>query len=122
VRIWREVRARPLADARGHIWLNEELDLECVNASLPAVCHVAGRIRVRGRAGYAEFTGTRLFHGIATDSPHSEDLSGIHQAERVEGLLNRAHDVHGLAVLGRKEAHLPDADAMFARAGATHGE
>src|SRR5580658_10090615 len=51
------------------------------------------------------------------------DLAGIHDVERIERALDRAHRrKRRLAVLGQQIFHLALADAMLAGAGAVHGQ
>src|SRR5688500_2317860 len=49
-----------------------------------------------------------------------QHLPRIHDPERVERLLDRAHDLQPLAVLAFEKLHLAEADAVLARAGAAH--
>src|SRR5438445_9027545 len=49
-----------------------------------------------------------------------KDLSGIHQAVRVERHLDRPHDIDGFAELIDEIVDLAEPDAMLARAGAVH--
>jgi hypothetical protein len=47
-----------------------------------------------------------------------EDLARVHYVVRIDSLLNRAHDAHRLAVLGKQKVDLAAADAMLAGTGA----
>src|SRR3546814_1724610 len=56
-------------------------------------------------------------------SNRSHDLAGVQQSLRIESLLDRAHDGHGLgAVFLFEIADLAVADAVLAGAGAAHGQ
>src|SRR5688572_24440734 len=50
------------------------------------------------------------------------DLAGIHDVERVERALDRAHHLDGRSRLLLEIGDLPLADAVLARAGAVHGD
>jgi hypothetical protein len=51
-----------------------------------------------------------------------QDLAGIHDAERVEGLLDGAHDAEAVAELGLQIFRFALADAVLAGAGAFHAD
>src|SRR3546814_18914795 len=56
-------------------------------------------------------------------SNRSHDLAGVQQSLRIDSLLDRAHDGHGLgAVFLFEIAELSVADAFLAGASAAHGQ
>src|SRR5260370_10004528 len=66
----------------------------------------------------AETPGSARAGGGSVDRPH--DLARIHDVVRVERLLDRAHQRHGLAMLLVEELDLAQADAVLAGAGPAH--
>jgi len=51
---------------------------------------------------------------------HPDDLARIHNAERIDGLLDGAHDIDGRSDFLLQELHLPLPYAVLSSAGAVH--
>src|SRR5436190_23326650 len=57
-----------------------------------------------------------------TKRSECKNFAGVHDVERVQRLLDLAHHIQPLAMLGLKEFDLAAAYPVLARAGAFHGD
>src|SRR5262245_38939241 len=66
---------------------------------------------------------TSMWFSLKNNALKAENLAGVHDVERIERALDRAHDIERRrAIFGRQIFHLALADAVFAGAGAVHGK